>query len=90
MGAIVRKGGFGYPILISIIFFMLFVILTIFCRKVAETFVLPATVAAWIPNAILLPVGLTLTRKAMNDLKLINVDRFTAFFQKLFKRKETT
>jgi len=43
MGAIVRKGGFGYPILISIIFFMLFVILTIFCRKIAESFILPAT-----------------------------------------------
>jgi len=90
MGAIVRKGGFGYPILISIIFFMLFVILTIFCRKIAESFILPATVAAWVPNAILLPVGLTLTRKAMNDLKLLNVDRYTAFFRKLFKRKETT
>ncbi|NRA50715.1 MAG: YjgP/YjgQ family permease, partial [Phaeodactylibacter sp.] len=39
MGAIVRKGGFGYPILISIIFFMIFIVLTIFCRKIAESFV---------------------------------------------------
>lgn len=69
MGAIVRKGGFGYPILISIIFFMLFVILTIFCRKIAEAFVLPAPVAAWIPAAVLFPLGLLLTLKAMNDSK---------------------
>ena len=88
MGAIVRKGGFGYPILVSIIFFMLFVILTIFCRKIAETFVLPAALAGWVPCAILFPVGLILTRKAMNDSKLVNLDRYSAFFRKIFKKKE--
>jgi hypothetical protein len=88
MGAIVRKGGFGYPILVSIIFFMLFVILTIFCRKIAETFVLPAALAGWVPCAILFPVGLILTRKAMNDSKLVNLDRYTAFFRKIFKKQE--
>jgi lipopolysaccharide export system permease protein len=88
MGAIVRKGGFGYPILVSIIFFMLFVVLTIFCRKIAETFVLPAALAGWVPCAILFPVGLILTRKAMNDSKLVNLDRYTAFFRKVFKKKE--
>lgn len=88
MGAIVRKGGFGYPILVSIIFFMLFVVLTIFCRKIAETFVLPAAMAGWVPCAILFPIGLILTRKAMNDSKLVNTDRYAAFFRKVFKKKE--
>lgn len=90
MGAIVRKGGFGYPILISIISFMVFIILTIFCRKIAETFVVPAAMAAWIPCAILFPIGLILTYKAMNDSKLLNMDRYTAFFSKIFKRKKST
>jgi lipopolysaccharide export system permease protein len=90
MGAIVRKGGFGYPILISIISFMVFIVLTIFCRKIAETFVVPAAMAAWIPCAILFPVGLILTYKAMNDSKLLNMDRYTAFFRKIFKRKKST
>jgi lipopolysaccharide export system permease protein len=88
MGAIIRKGGFGYPILISIIFFMLFIVLTIFCRKIAESFVVPAAVAAWIPCGVLFPIGIFLTIKAMNDSKLVNVDRITAFFTKLFKKKE--
>lgn len=88
MGAIVRKGGFGYPILVSIIFFMLFVILTIFCRKIAETFVVSASVAAWIPCMVLFPIGAFLTYKAMNDSVLVNLDRYTAFFTKLFKKKE--
>jgi lipopolysaccharide export system permease protein len=91
MGAIVRKGGFGYPILISIIFFMIFIVLTIFCRKIAETFVVPAAMAAWIPCAVLFPIGLLLTYKAMNDNKLINADRYFLFFSKVvkfFKRKK--
>ncbi len=88
MGAIVRKGGFGYPILVSIIFFMLFVILTIFCRKIAETFVVSASVAAWIPCMVLFPIGAYLTYKAMNDSVLVNLDRYTAFFIKLFKKKD--
>ena len=87
MGAIVRKGGFGYPILVSIIFFMLFIVLTIFCRKIAETFVVPAALAAWIPCIVLFPVGLLLTIKAMNDSKMLNTDRYQAFFAKLFKKK---
>lgn len=79
MGAIVRKGGFGYPILISVVFFMIFIVLTIFCRKIAETFVLPAAVCAWLPCLILFPVGLTITFMAMNDSKSFNLGYFKIF-----------
>lgn len=91
MGAIVRKGGFGYPILISILFFMIFIVLTIFCRKIAETFVLPAAMAAWVPCAVLFPIGLLLTYKAMNDSKLVNPERYILLISKVvkfFKRKK--
>lgn len=91
MGAIVRKGGFGYPILISILFFMVFIVLTIFCRKIAETFVLPAAMAAWVPCSVLFPVGLVLTRQAMNDSKLGGDGMIQRFFAKIaqrLKRKE--
>lgn len=86
MGAIVRKGGFGYPILISVAFFMVFIILTIAFRKIAETFALPAAVCAWMACIILFPVGIFLTIKAMNDSKLLNMDSYTAFFKR-FKLK---
>ncbi|MEM9261601.1 MAG: LptF/LptG family permease, partial [Bacteroidota bacterium] len=55
MGAIVRKGGFGIPILVSIIFFVSFIILTIFCRKLAESFVVNGSFAGWLPCIILFP-----------------------------------
>ncbi len=87
MGAIIRKGGFGYPILVSIFFFIAFIVMNIFCKKVAETFVLDAVLAAWLPNLILFPIGITLTWRAMNDSKIINIDKYTAFFTRLFRRK---
>lgn len=74
MGAIVRKGGFGYPILVSIIFFVIFIILTIFCRKLAESFVVDAAFAGWLPCVILFPVSLYITSRAMKDAKLVNID----------------
>ena len=75
MGAIVRKGGFGYPILVSIIFFVIFIILTIFCRKLAESFVVNGEFAGWLPCIILFPVSLWITLSAMNDAKLVSTEK---------------
>ncbi|MEM9918240.1 MAG: LptF/LptG family permease [Bacteroidota bacterium] len=88
MGAIVRKGGFGYPILIAIIFFMLYIVLNIFCKKLAESFVLPAIVAAWMPCIVLFPIGMILTYRAMNDSKVVNIDRYVQFFIRIFNRRK--
>lgn len=83
MGAIVRKGGFGYPILISIVFFMIFIILNIFSKKLSETFIISAQLGAWMPCIILFPVGLLLTHRAMKDAKMLNTDRIQRIFAKL-------
>lgn len=88
MGAIIRKGGFGFPILVSIVFFMLFVVLTIFCRKIAETFAVPAAVAAWIPCAVLFPIGIFVTYKAMRDAKSLNFERLRILFSFLLRKLE--
>lgn len=85
MGAIVRKGGFGYPLLISIIFFMLFIVLNLICKKLAQTAVIPPGLAAWIPCMILFPLGILLTYKAMNDSKILNIDRYLAFLRFITK-----
>ncbi|MBB4077785.1 lipopolysaccharide export system permease protein [Lewinella aquimaris] len=82
MGAIVRKGGFGYPILVSIIFFVIFIILTILCRKLAESFVVDGVFAGWMPCLILFPVSLWITLSAMNDAKLVDTDRMTQAYRR--------
>lgn len=84
MGAIVRKGGFGYPILVSIIFFVIFIILTIFCRKLAESFVVDAAFAGWLPCIILFPVSLYITSRAMKDAKLVNIDSIAGWAKYAF------
>lgn len=68
MGAIVRKGGFGWPLLISIIFFMLFVVIGIFSKNIAERAVIPAILAAWMACLVIFPMGLALTVWAMRDM----------------------
>lgn len=83
MGAIIRKGGFGYPVLVSIIFFVTFIMLTILCRKFAELFVLTPFWAAMVPCFILTPVAVILTRRAQNDSQMLQIDRFQIALIKL-------
>ncbi len=68
MGAIVRKGGFGWPLLISIVFFMLFIVISIFSKNIAERFVIDAKLAAWMNCLVVFPMGLALTYWAMRDM----------------------
>ncbi len=89
MGAIIRKGGFGYPILVAIFFFVLFIIMGIFFKKVAESNTLPAVQAAWMPCVILFPLGLLLTSRAMNDAKLINWELIRDRLNKLIPKSAT-
>lgn len=90
MGAIVRKGGFGYPMIIAILFFMGFIVLNIFSKNIAERFVIPPIQAAWLPVMVFFPLGLLLTYLAMNDYHRtinINLAKFKAFINKI-RRKE--
>ncbi|MBR9921321.1 MAG: YjgP/YjgQ family permease [Bacteroidetes bacterium] len=86
MGAIVRKGGFGYPLLIAIIFFMMYMILTIFSKNIAERFVIDPAVAAWLPCIIMFPFGFLLTYQAMNDYKNVISSRITKPIMNLIYR----
>lgn len=86
MGAIIRKGGFGYPILVSIIFFVTFIMLTILCRKLAEGNFMSPFWAAMVPCIILIPVGAYLTRKGMNDSQMFSTERLERFIRQLRTR----
>ena len=67
MGAIVRKGGFGYPLLIAILFFVLFIVAAQFSKNIAERAVIDPVLSAWMPILIFLPICTFLTVRAMND-----------------------
>ncbi len=69
MGAIIRKGGYGYPLLVSIIFFMLYIVLFIFTGQMSKSLTMNPILAAWLPNLVLLPIGLFLSYQAAQDSK---------------------
>lgn len=72
LGAIIRKGGMGMPVLISIIFFLIYHISSITGEKSALQGVITATEGMWISSLILTPLGLYFTYKAANDSSLLN------------------
>ena len=86
MGAIIRKGGFGMPLLVSIGFFVSFIFLNLLFEKLAESFVLPAAAAAWMPIFILVPVAGVLTYQAMSDKQIISFDWIGNLFGAVKKR----
>ncbi len=86
MGAIIRKGGFGYPILVSIIFFVIFVMLSIVCRKLAELYIMTPFWAAMMPSLILVPISIFLTRRAISDSQMLSTDRLDRLVYRLRQR----
>ncbi len=86
MGAIIRKGGYGYPLLITILFFMLYMVLTISFKETMKVGGMDPFWAAWLPVIILIPVGMLLTTKAMNDSKFLDIDRITLFLKQLWNQ----
>ena len=82
LGSIIKKGGLGVPILISILFFIIYYVLTIMGTKYAKEFVLPVGIGVWLANLVLLPIGLFLLFQAYNDSGLLEVD----FWRRLPRR----
>ena len=83
LGAIVRKGGLGMPVVFSLIFFVLYHMISITGEKLAREAVLTPFWGMWLSSAILLPVGFFLTYKATRDSALFDRD----VYLKLFTRK---
>ena len=73
-GAIVRKGGFGFPLLIAIGFYMLFIMTNITGEKLLKSQALSAFNAAWLPCYILLPFAIGLSYLALNDKNVMGVN----------------
>lgn len=89
LGAIIRKGGLGLPVVVSIIFFVMFHIISITGEKYAKAGVLPPEIAMWLASAILLPMGVFLTYKATTDSPILDADAWNKVLKRfLFFRKE--
>ena len=74
LGAIIRKGGLGMPIVISVIFFVIYYIISISGEKLAKEGTWDSLLGMWISSIILAPIAVYLTYKATNDSALLDID----------------
>lgn len=88
LGAIIRRGGLGLPVVVSVLFFVLFHIISITGEKSVKSGVVDANVGMWIASAVLLPLGIFLTFKATTDSPLLDSEAWMKFFKKLSKKRK--
>ncbi|MFR9166200.1 MAG: LptF/LptG family permease [Dysgonomonas sp.] len=84
LGAIIRKGGLGMPVVVSVILFIIYYIFDNVGRKMARDGVWDVWQGIWLSSFILFPLGIWLTYKAMNESALFNMDAYRNFYNKLF------
>lgn len=83
LGAIIKRGGLGVPVIISVFFFIIFYVLSLFGEKWAKQGLMDGLYAAWLANAVLLPIGIFFLRQARLDTKLFDADFYNVFFDKI-------
>jgi lipopolysaccharide export system permease protein len=83
LGSIIRKGGLGMPLVIAVIFFLIFHLLNMFGEKLAKKGGLTPFEGVWLSTFVLVPVGIFLTYKAMHDSQLFNQEYYYRFFRKV-------
>jgi len=82
VGAIIKKGGLGVPVLVSILFFIVYYVLTMQGEKVAKQGVIPVWVGVWIADVILFAIGLVFLRQARVDARLFDSDFYAVALEK--------
>ncbi|MDQ2863340.1 MAG: LptF/LptG family permease, partial [Bacteroidota bacterium] len=86
LGSIIRKGGLGMPLVVALIFFMIFYLLNIFGEKFTKDHILDPIIGMWLPVIVLSPVGFFLTYKAMHDSQLLNKEFYFRIIKNIKRR----
>ena len=88
LGAIIRKGGLGMPVVVSVTFFVIYYVITIIGERVAVNGDMSVFLGAWISSIVLFPIGFFLTFKATTDAAILDAESWKKFFTK--RKKEET
>lgn len=83
LGAIIKKGGLGLPIVISVIFFVIYYVISVAGEKMAKEGTWDSVYGMWMPIVVLTPVAIYLTYKATNDSSLLDMDWYDVRIRKL-------
>ncbi|PCJ94955.1 MAG: permease [Flavobacteriaceae bacterium] len=87
LGAIIRKGGLGLPMVIAIVLFLTYYFIGVFAGNYAKEGNIHPILGAWLSTLIMLPLSIYLTRRATADRGLSNFGNIVDFFKNIFKRK---
>ena len=74
LGAIIRKGGFGFPVVTALMMFLFYHFLGTFAKNAAEDGSVVPFIGSWISNFVMLPIALYLLKRASSDKSILNVD----------------
>ena len=85
LGAIIRKGGLGMPLVISVVLFIFYWIITTTGEKFSRESVTSVWYGVWFATFVFLPAGVFLTYKAANDSVVFNISAYGEFFRRIFK-----
>ena len=85
LGAIIRKGGLGMPVVISVLFFVFYYVLSLTGEKFAREGITGSAAGMWSATLILFPIGIFLTYKATTDAAIMNKETYTIFLKKITK-----
>jgi len=86
LGAIIKRGGLGVPFLVSILFFIIFYLLTMQGEKWAKSGAFAASVGVWMADSVLLIIGLFFLRQARVDARLFDTDFYSVVLDKIKTR----
>ncbi|WP_416446688.1 MULTISPECIES: LptF/LptG family permease [unclassified Leeuwenhoekiella] len=86
LGAIIRKGGLGLPIVVGVVLFLTYHFIGIFAKNSAEDGSISPWIASWLSSLIMLPLGVYLTYRATTDQGLFDIDNFIDPIKKIFQK----
>ncbi len=86
LGSIIRKGGLGMPLVIAVVFFLVFHVTNMFGEKLTKQDAMTPLGGMWMSTFILLPIGLFLTYMAMNDSQLFNNEFYFRLYRRLRRK----
>lgn len=90
LGAIIRKGGFGAPVVVAALTFMVYFMLNSIGQNLAETNTVSPFIGMWLAGFFFTPVAWVITRAAANDAQVFSKEMWNAFVLKIFRKNART
>lgn len=90
LGSIIRKGGFGLPVVVSILLYLLYHIVSLSGEKAAKTLAWSPFFGIWLGIMVLMPLGIFLTYQASNDSSLFNKNAWINIFKRFVPKNKNS